>query len=267
MHPVIIEFGHLAIRWYGVMIALAFLVGMWLAGKEAERKGIGKERIQNFFLYAFLGAIVGARLYFVAFSDVTVFWKKPLAVFAIWEGGLAIHGAILGGLLVSFIFARHHRINLPKFLDTLAPSLILGQAIGRIGCFFNGDAHGYPTTMPWGLVYSPESIAGQIYPGLPLHPTQLYEMVLNLIIFGVLWKLRKKLNVGGHLFLLYVILYSAARIFVEHFRADKLTYFGNYSAAQTIGVIGIVLGVTLMFYLKKNLGPRIGQNQSMLESR
>ena len=267
MHPVIIEFGHLSIRWYGLMIALAFLVGTWLAGKEAERKGIGKERIQNFFLFAFLGAIVGARIYFVAFNDVTVFWQDPLAVFAIWEGGLAIHGAILGGLLVSFIFARHHRFNLVKFLDTLAPSLILGQAIGRIGCFFNGDAHGYPTTMPWGLVYSPESIAGQIYPGLPLHPTQLYEMVLNLIIFGILWKLRKKLNVNGHLFLLYVILYSAARIFVEHFRADQLTYFGNYSAAQTIGVIGIVLGVTLMFYLKKNLGPRIGQNQSMPENR
>jgi phosphatidylglycerol:prolipoprotein diacylglycerol transferase len=125
MHPVIIEFGHLAIRWYGVMIALAFLVGMWLAGKEAERKGVGKERIQNFFLYALFGAVIGARLYFVGFSDVTLFWKKPLSVFAIWEGGLAIHGAILGGLLVSFIFARHHRINLPKFLDTLAPSLIL----------------------------------------------------------------------------------------------------------------------------------------------
>ena len=95
MHPVIIEFGHLSIRWYGLMIALAFLVGTWLAGKEAERKGIGKERIQNFFLFAFLGAIVGARIYFVAFNDVTVFWQDPLAVFAIWEGGLAIHGAIL----------------------------------------------------------------------------------------------------------------------------------------------------------------------------
>lgn len=92
-----------------------------------------------------------------------------------------------------------------------------------------------------------------MYPGLPLHPTQLYEMVLNLIIFGILWKLRKKLNVNGHLFLLYVIMYSTARIFIEHFRADKLTYFENFSAAQTIGVIGIVLGITIMFLLKKKL--------------
>jgi prolipoprotein diacylglyceryltransferase len=108
--------------------------------------------------------------------------------------------------------------------------------------------------MPWGLVYSPESIAGQIYPGQPLHPTQLYEMILNLIIFGILWGLRKKLKINGYLFLLYVILYSAARIFVEHFRADRLTYLGNFSAAQTIGVIGIVLGVTAMFFLKKKFG-------------
>ncbi len=266
MHPVIIEFGHLTLRWYGVMIALAFLVGMWLAGKEAERKGIGKDRIQNFFFYAFLGAVIGARLYFVALTDVTVFWQDPLSVFAVWEGGLAIHGAILGGLLVSFIFARHHRINLAKFLDTLTPSLILGQAIGRIGCFFNGDAHGYPTSMPWGMVYSPESIAGQMYPGMPLHPTQLYEMVLNLIIFGILWKLRKKLKVNGHLFLLYVILYSAARIFIEHFRADKLTYFGNFSAAQTIGVIGIVLGIMLMFLLKKKFWIAV-QSKSIPEKR
>lgn len=253
MHPVIIQFGHLTIGWYGVMIALAFFVGIWLAGKEAQRKGIGKERIQNFFLYAFLGAIVGARLYFVAFTDITVFWKKPLSVFAVWEGGLAIHGAILGGLLISFVFARYHRFNLAKFLDTLAPSLILGQAIGRIGCFFNGDAHGYPTTMPWGLVFSPESPAGQMYPGLPLHPTQLYEMVLNLIIYGILWRFRKKLNINGHLFLLYVVMYSAARIFIEHFRADQLTYFENFSAAQTIGVIGIVLGITLMFFTEEKI--------------
>jgi phosphatidylglycerol:prolipoprotein diacylglycerol transferase len=257
MHPVIMEFGHLSIRWYGIMIALAFLIGMWLAGKEAERKGIGKERIQNFFLYAFLGAVAGARLYFIAFTDLFVFWRDPLSVFAIWEGGLAIHGAILGGLMVSIIFTRYHHINLGKFLDTLTPSLILGQAIGRIGCFFNGDAHGYPTTMPWGLVYAPDSIAGQVYPGLPLHPTQLYEMVLNLIIFGVLWRLRKKLKINGHLFLLYVVMYLAIRIFVEHFRADKLTYLGNFSAAQTIGVIGIVLGITSMFYLKKKFSAAV----------
>ena len=251
MHPILIQIGPLEIRWYGAMIATACLVGYWLAGREAERKGIGKDKFQEFFLYALIGAVIGARFYYVAFTDLAKFWENPLSVLAIWHGGLAIHGAILGGLVVSILYTRKHNINLAVFLDSLAPALILGQAIGRIGCFFNGDAHGYPTQMPWGLVYSPESLAGQMFPGQPLHPTQLYELILNLIIFGILWKIRTKLRLDGQLFLIYVILYSAARILVEHFRADQLMVLGNSSTAQSIGVIGILLGVILMIGLKK----------------
>jgi len=255
MHPLLIQIGPLEIRWYGAMIAMACLIGYWMAGREAERKGVGKEKFQAFFLYAVIGAVIGARLYYVAFTDFAMFWESPLSVLAIWHGGLAIHGAILGGLLVSILYTRKQNINLAVFLDTLAPALILGQAIGRIGCFFNGDAHGYPTRMPWGLVYSPESLAGQMFPGQPLHPTQLYEMILNLIIFGILWKIRNKLKLDGQLFLIYIILYSAARILVEHFRADQLTYLGNISTAQSIGIIGIFMSVALMIFLKKRSIP------------
>jgi phosphatidylglycerol:prolipoprotein diacylglycerol transferase len=251
MHPVLIQIGPFVIRWYGAMIGLACITGLWLAGKEAERKGIGKEKIDVFFLYAIIGAIIGARLYYLAFADLQQFWSNPLSIFAVWQGGLAIHGAILGGLLVGFIYAQRKKISFGKFADTLTPSLILGQAIGRIGCFFNGDAHGYPTSLPWGLIYSPESPAGQMFPGQPLHPTQLYELIFNLIIFGIVWKMRNKIKVDGHLFLLYVILYSITRIFVEHFRADKLIYFGNISAAQSIGIIGIILSFILMAVLKR----------------
>lgn len=251
MHPVIIQIGPLVVRWYSVMIAIACLVGLWLARAEAERKGIRKESVDDYFLYAVIGAIIGARLYYLAFANPAQFWENPLSIFAIWQGGLAIHGAILGGLLVAVLYARRHRIPFAKFADTLAPPLILGQAIGRIGCFFNGDAHGYPTNLPWGLVYAPESPAGQMFPGQALHPTQLYEMIFNLIIFGILWKTRKAIKTQGNLFILYVMLYSATRIFVEHFRADKLIYFGNISAAQSIGIIGIVLGLIFMWALKR----------------
>lgn len=251
MHPILVQLGPFAIRWYGAMIALACLVGFWLAGREAERKGIGKEKIQEFLLYAIIGAVIGARLYYIAFADPETFLQNPLSVLAIWQGGLAIHGAILAGFVICVLYVKKHKIPLGKFVDTLTPSLILGQAIGRIGCFFNGDAHGYPTRMPWGLVYSPESPAGQMFPGQPLHPTQLYEMIFNLIIFGILWKMRTKLKIDGQLFLAYVILYSAARILVEHFRADRLTYLGNISVAQSIGIIGILLGVILMVGLKR----------------
>jgi len=257
MHPVLIKLGPLVIRWYGLMIAVACLLGVWLAGKEAERKGINKEEIQDFFLYIIFGAVIGARLYYVAFTDWAYFSDNPLSVFAIWQGGLAIHGGVLGGLLVGIFYTRIKKFSFWKFADMVAPSLILGQAIGRIGCFFNGDAHGYPTSLPWGLVYSPESPAGQMFPGQPLHPTQLYEMFFNLMIFVVLWKVRKKIKVEGHLFFLYVILYSVIRIFVEHFRADKLTYFGDISSAQSIGVLGIVLSLILMFALgKRKVDPR-----------
>jgi phosphatidylglycerol:prolipoprotein diacylglycerol transferase len=251
MQPVLMQVGPFAIRWYGLMIALACVIALWVAGKEADRKGIGKKQAQDFFLYAMLGGLVGARLYYMAFMGREQLWNNPFSFFAIWQGGLAIHGAILGGLLATILFTRKHNIPFLKFADTMTPSLILGQAIGRVGCFFNGDAHGYPTTLPWGLIYSQNSPAGQMFPGQPLHPTQIYEMVLNLIIFGILWKMRKKWEVDGHLFLIYVILYSLIRIFVEHFRADKLTYLGNISAAQSLGIIGIIIGFTLILVLKK----------------
>jgi phosphatidylglycerol:prolipoprotein diacylglycerol transferase len=258
MDPVLVQMGPIVIRWYGVMIALACFVGLWVAGREAERKGIGKERLQNFFLYLIIGAIFGARFYYVAFSDPTQVWDNPFSIFAIWQGGLAIHGGILGGLLVAVFYTRRKKISFWKLADTVAPSLILGQAIGRIGCFFNGDAHGYPTSMPWGLVYSPESPAGQMFPGQALHPTQLYEMVFNLIIFGILWKVRKHMKMDGHLFLLYVILYSVIRIFVEYFRADRLTYLGSISSAQSIGIIGIILSCVLIFVLNRKKSAPIG---------
>jgi phosphatidylglycerol:prolipoprotein diacylglycerol transferase len=233
------------------MIAMGCLLGLWVAKKEAERKEIGKEKIEEFFVYAIIGAIIAARIYYVAFAEGAQLSDNPLSVFAIWQGGLAIHGAILGGLLVALLYTKKQKISFWKFADTVAPSLILGQAIGRIGCFFNGDAHGYPTSLPWGLVYSSASPAGQMFPDQPLHPTQLYEMVFNFIIFGILWKLRKKVKMDGHLFLLYVMLYSLIRIFIEHFRADKLVYFGDVSAAQSIGIVGIILAFIFMLALKR----------------
>jgi len=251
MHPILAEIGPLTIRWYGLMIAVAILAGLWLAVREGERKGIERQKIYDFAFYVILAGIVGARTYFVLFSDLSYYLAHPLKIMAFWEGGLAIHGTILAGVIVAIWFTWKEKIPFWRWTDTLAPSLILGQAIGRIGCFLNGDAHGLPTTLPWGLIYSADSPAGQMFPGQPLHPTQLYEMGLNLVIFGVLWKLRKNNYFDGFLFLLYVILYSPIRILVENFRADKLTYFGNISAAQTLGMAAIVFSFALMIFLNR----------------
>jgi phosphatidylglycerol:prolipoprotein diacylglycerol transferase len=251
MHPVLIEIGPLTIRWYGVMIAAAVLVGLWLANKEGVRKGFERQRIQDFAFLVIVTGIIGARIYFVLFSDPDYFLVQPLRLLAFWEGGLAIHGAIIAGIVAAIWYTWRKKIPFWKWTDTFAPSLILGQAIGRIGCFLNGDAHGYPTTLPWGLVYAPDSPAGQMFPGQPLHPTQLYELGFNLGIFLVLWKLRKKNFFDGFLFLMYVILYSSIRILVEYFRADRLIYLGDISAAQTLGIVAIVISLGLIIALSR----------------
>lgn len=251
MHPILAEIGSFTIRWYGVMIATAVLVGLWLAGREGVRKGFTKEKIYDIAFYVIFAGIFGARIYFVLFSDLSYSLAHPLKILAFWEGGLAIHGAIIAGVIVAIWFTWKEKISFWRWVDTLAPSLILGQAIGRIGCFLNGDAHGIPTTLPWGLVYSADSPAGQMFPGQPLHPTQLYEMILNLLIFGVLWKLRKKNFFDGFIFLLYVVLYSSIRVFVENFRADKLTYFGNISTAQTLGIAAIAVSIAIILVLNR----------------
>ena len=249
MHPILAEIGPLTLRWYGVMIATAILVGVWFAGKEGERKGFDRQKILDFAFYVILAGILGARIYYVLFSDLSDLLAHPLKIIALWEGGLAIHGAIIAGVIVAIWFTWKEKVPFRRWADTLAPSLILGQAIGRIGCFLNGDAHGIPTAMPWGLVYSPDSPAGQMFPGKPLHPTQLYELGFNLIIFAFLWRLRKKCFFDGFIFLLYVILYSSIRILVELFRADQLTYFGNISAAQTVGAAAIAASVAAFLVL------------------
>jgi phosphatidylglycerol:prolipoprotein diacylglycerol transferase len=233
------------------MIALAVIVGVWLAGKEGARKGFLPDEIKDFVFFVVIGGLVGARIYYVLFSDLGYFLTRPLTIFFIWEGGLAIHGAILGGLFVTIFYTMKKKISFWRWADIFAPSLILGQAIGRIGCFFNGDAHGYPTSLPWGVVYADGSPAGQMFPGQPLHPTQLYELGFNLLIFLILWKLRKRQFFDGFLFLLYVLLYFSIRIFIEYFRADRLTFFGDISAAQAIGVIGIVLSLAFMLVMSR----------------
>ncbi len=255
MHPVLIQIGPFTIRWYGVMIAAAILLSVWLAGREGVRKGFEKQKIQDFSFLVIIAGIVGARIYFVLFSGLGNFLAEPSRLLAFWEGGLAIHGAIIGGIVAAIWYTWRKRIPFWKWTDTFAPSLILGQTIGRIGCFLNGDAHGYPTALPWGLVYAPDSPAGQMFPGQPLHPTQLYELGFNLGIFLVLWRLRKKDLFDGFLFLLYVILYSSIRIFVEYFRADKLTYFGDISAAQTVGIAAVVIsfGLTIALSRRKRM--------------
>jgi len=244
MYPILLKIGGFHLRAYGTLIAIALLAGTWLAGREASRKGLPPERVQDFVIWATLFGLLGARLYYLAFAAPQVFLQDPLGVLAIWRGGLAIHGALLAGAATAIWYVRRHRLSFWRFADTLAPSVILGQAIGRLACFLNGDAFGIPTALPWAVTFTnPEAMAPL---GVPLHPTQLYEMGLNLILFGFLWWWRTRIRFDGQLFLLYAGGYGTIRFIVENFRGDQLQYAGEISAAQTISVLVLVAAGTLL---------------------
>lgn len=246
MDPVIIEIGPFTLRYYGLMYALAALVGGWLLGKEVRRKGIPLTDDQrwNFVLILLLGGILGARVYYVIFNW-DYYGKFPTEIPAVWHGGLAIHGGLIGGVLAGIWYVRRHRLPFWKLADAAAPMIILGQAFGRFGNFMNGDAHGVPTSMPWGLIFPPESIAGREFPNTPIHPVMLYELVLDLGGFFLLWSIRKRPSQDGFLFCSYLLLYSVIRFFVTFFRADDL-YLGPFRAPHVVSVLLLVVVGTYM---------------------
>lgn len=253
--PLFVQIGPLAIRWYGVLMAAAMAVGLWLAYRDAHRRGVDPEELLKTSELALLGGLVGARLYYVAFS--WDYYSRALSkIIAVWEGGLAIHGGLLGGLLLGGGYTWWKRLPLPRYLDIVAPSLALGQGIGRWGNFFNEEAFGTPTTLPWKLYISP--------PHRPLlyaqdeffHPTFLYESLWDLLVFGLLaWVFRDRVaRAPSCLFWVYVGLYSVGRLIVEGFRTDSLM-LGSIRVAQLASGIGIVLAIVLVPILLKRSRP------------
>jgi phosphatidylglycerol:prolipoprotein diacylglycerol transferase len=250
LHPVLVEFGSISIRFYGLMYVIGIVLAMLMLPRETKRKGLplSDDAVANFVLLLVLGGIVGARLYYVAFN--WDYYGADLSqIPALWRGGLAIHGGLLGGLLAGVWFARRHQIPLLRLGNTIAPNLILGQALGRFGDFMNGDAHGMPTDLPWGVVFAPETPAGAQFGAAPLHPVMLYEMAINLSIFAALWKLRTRPFRDGFLFGLYLLLYSGGRFVVEFFRADSLM-LGPFRAAQVVSLL-VILGVGVLLWRRR----------------
>ncbi len=247
MQPIAFRIGPLTVRWYGIAYAVALLVGLGILRLEVRRKGLDLDLgdLIDFVLIAFPLGLIGARLYYVSFYW-DYFQGHPLAVVGLSGGegfglaGLAIHGGLIGGFLGLLIFARTKKVDFWNFADALAPALILAQAIGRIGNFLNGDAYGYPTKLPWGIVFRADTAAGAEFPGRSLHPTMLYEMILNLLIFALLWKLRRGRYRPGFLASLYLITYSVGRSIVSFYRAGSL-WIGPIRAAHLMSIL-VVFG-------------------------
>lgn len=232
----------LEIRWYGLLIASAVLIGTVLALKEAKRKGVKEETLIDMLLFAVPAAIIGARAYYVIFMW-DYYSKNPSQILNIRGGGLAIHGVIIAGALVAIIFAKVRKESFWNLADIVAPSLILGQAIGRWGNFANQEAHGGPTDLPWGIMVD----------GVRVHPTFLYESIWNLLVFGfLLWYRRKKATVEGEIFILYLMLYSVGRFFIEGLRTDSLM-LGLFRVAQLISLAIIILGGVYLIWKKNKI--------------
>jgi phosphatidylglycerol---prolipoprotein diacylglyceryl transferase len=244
-----IQLGPLTLRWYGLLIAIAVLVGAWLSERLAKRRQINPELMGGLTLWLILGAIPAARLYYVLFQW-NYYSLHPDQIFAIWRGGIAIHGAILGGTLAALIFSRLKQCSFWRLADVVAPSLILGQAIGRWGNFFNSEAFGSPTDLPWKLLIPedrrPDGSGSIAY----YHPTFLYESLWNLMVFGLLMTLflRFPKLKRGTIFLVYAIAYSCGRFWIEGLRTDSLM-LGPLKIAQVISLIGIALGALGLIWL------------------
>lgn len=251
MHPILFEVGPIQVRFYGLMYAIGIMCAVFLIRREVQRRRIplSDDQVINFIMAAVLGGILGARIYYVLFN-----WDSYRAdlweVVKIWHGGLAIHGGVIGGTLTGWWYVRRYYARFWVMADLAAPSVIFAQALGRFGNFMNGDAHGVPTDRPWGIVFPPTSIAGydtitRFGVNQPLHPVMLYELVINLAIFGLLWSIRKRPWQDGFLFCLYCLLYSAGRFVVSGFRADNLMLslgaLGKFSMPHVISVV--IIGV------------------------
>lgn len=240
MDPVAFSIFGIDIMWYGILISAGVLLGVLIALKECKRIGFKEEDLLDFLLIAIPAGIVGARAYYVMFS--WDYYSKNLSqIINIRNGGLAIHGALLAGVIVSVIFCKMRKINPLQILDILMPSVALGQSIGRWGNFINQEAHGGPTDLPWGIMVD----------GVKVHPTFLYESIINLLVFiFLMWYARKKKKNEGEVFALYLILYSVGRFFVEGLRTDSLMFIG-LRVAQLISAASILLGIAMFAYLRK----------------
>jgi len=256
-----LQLGPFTLRWYGVLIATAVVVGLTLARRLARRRSIDPDLVSDLLPFLVLGAIIGARIYYVLLE-----WRQYRGqwgeMLAIWHGGIAIHGALIGGSLATILFCRWRRQPFWPLLDVLLPAVALGQAIGRWGNFFNSEAFGLPTTLPWRLTIPPANRPPQFLEQATFHPTFLYESLWNLGVCALLLLLFRQASRGrldlrpGALSCVYLIAYSCGRVWIEALRLDPLCLFaqppfcgGGLRMAQLVSLLLILVGSLGLWWL------------------
>jgi phosphatidylglycerol---prolipoprotein diacylglyceryl transferase len=263
VYPIILHFGRLTITSYGVMVALGFAFGLWTASRRGRLAGVQAEKVLDLGPWLIVGAIVGARLlYVVTFWNEQFAGKPMLEVFKVWRGGLVYYGGLVGASLACILYVRWKRLALWRLADILAPSIALGHVFGRIGCLLNGCCYGRPCDLPWAIRF-PQGNAAEA-PTTPVHPTEIYESLLNLGLYAALaWLFRRK-KFDGQVFGVYLVCYALLRSLVELFRGDYPAYQkylgGLVTPAQLASLFILPIGVALLIVLSRL--PRSHQPQA-----
>lgn len=253
MNNVFLEIGPITIYWYSIFILTAFVVGYFLATKEFKRHKLSLSFLNDYFFYLIPIVILGARIYYVIF-EWSYYSQNLTQVFALWNGGLAIHGGVFAGIIFTIYYTKKHKINTLKLMDIAAPALILGQAIGRWGNFFNQEAYGPATTLS-NLVDLPIPqfvIDGMRIGGTYYHPTFFYESMACLIGFTIIMIVRriKKIKLG-QISSIYFVTYGITRFFIEGMRQDSLM-LGSIKVAQLVSLLMVLFGVVLFIKQMKS---------------
>jgi len=253
VHPIAFHLGPLTITWYGVMVMLGFVAGMWTASRRCLLVGLDPERILDLGPWLILGAVAGARTLYVV-----TFWREEFAgqpfgaVFMVWHGGLVYYGGLVGASLSFILYTRLKKAALWRIADVLTPSIALGQAFGRLGCLLNGCCYGRACDLPWAIRFPADN--ADHAPTYPVHPTEIYESVLNLGLYGLLaWLFRRK-NFDGQVFAVYLTGYAVVRSFVELFRGDYPPgqYVGGLlTPGQAVSAVSLLIGVLLLALLPR----------------
>ena len=259
MHKIAFPLGNFTIYWYGVLVALGLLAGLWTAGRRAPLSGIRSETVIDLGPWLILGTIVGARgLY------VLTYWRPDFAGQPLWQifnvrgGGLVFYGGLLGASLACILYVRFKKLPLWKIADVLAPSIALGHSFGRIGCLMNGCCYGHACELPWAIHFPNDHPTH----GAAVHPTQIYEAILNLGLYAALAWLYRRKKFDGQIFAFYLIFYAVLRAFVETFRGDYSPdyLYGQATPAQVLSIpifaAGLLLGWVLSGAKSKVQGPK-----------
>ena len=258
MHPIAFKLGTVAIHWYGIMVAFGFLVALWAAARRGALDGFTPDQILDLGPWLIVGAIAGARTLYVL-----TFWREQFAdkpfweVFMIQHGGLVFYGGFIGASLAGILYARLKKLQIWKLFDTIAPSIALGYAFGRIGCLLNGCCYGRACSLPWAITFPPPVECA----GTPVHPTQIYESLLGLCLYGGLAWLYRRKKFDGQIFAIYLIVYPLLRSFVEMFRGDyppNQHFLGGRATPAQLVSIGILLGGLCLLFLLPRTTPASG---------